>query len=88
LLGVLIDKINAHIDLTEDEMIEFKSHETDRMRGHKPGWFAYITSVVKLEGRMYALDWIRGLTEYSEDDVFPYQLYEVIDCDFKNKIYY
>ena len=68
--------------LTEEELVnivygEFEGVEIiDFITGENNRWTRSVTTIFKYKGKLYALDWEQGLTEY-QDNEFYYQPYEV-----------
>lgn len=74
---IMVNKIENKEKLTEKELKNLVwSHETDREEGENRRWTRTVTSIVKLNGRTFSLDWEEGLTESQENDYYN-QPYEV-----------
>ena len=64
-------------DLSEREFRGLLDYEVDRSYGDNRRWTREVSSILKLCGHLFELDWDEGLTEY-QDDVFFGLPYEVI----------
>jgi hypothetical protein len=62
-----IDKIDAGVELTEDELSEFVGWSSENTEGDSGRWEQYIESIVEYNGRYFSICWERGLTEYQEN---------------------
>ena len=68
---LMVNKILTHEDLTDRELSELVygyAVETDY--GENRRWTRTNTTVVKLLGRYFSVDWEEGLTEYQEDEFY------------------
>lgn len=64
-------------DFSESEMRDlFEMYEVDEVSDGPGRWEEYVTTVIKVCGHLFAIDWERGLTE-SQEDYFGSQPYEV-----------
>ena len=64
-------------DLSEREFRNLLDYEVDRSYGDNRRWTREVSSILKLCGHLFELDWDEGLTEY-QDDVFFDLPYEVV----------
>ena len=64
-------------DLSEREFRNLLDYEVDRSYGDNRRWTREVSSILKLCGHLFELDWDEGLTEY-QDDVFLDLPYEVV----------
>lgn len=68
---LMVNKILTHEDLTDRELSELVygyAVETDY--GENRRWTRTNTTVVKLLGRYFSVDWEEGLTEYQENEFY------------------
>ena len=74
----LEEKIYKGEKLTERELKEIISEcdEVDAITGDIGRWNQWITTIIQIEDKLFAIDWLRGLTEYQENSFFD-QPYEV-----------
>lgn len=82
----LLDKIDAGEELTRRELkilaLEF---DIERIEGDDHRWQREIRSICKLGDRLFAVDWMSGLTEMQEDD-FLEQPFEVEKVAYKKTV--
>jgi hypothetical protein len=73
-------KVLAGQELSEDELgellweLEVEDEVVDPEHGR---WHEYVTTIFAVDGRLFALQWARGLTE-SQEDEFMGQPHEVV----------
>lgn len=84
---------NKEQDFSEEE-IKALIYEGDRvaeLEGNDHRWNREITTVIKIDDKLYAIDWRRGLTEMQDDSYYatPYQVKEktkVVEVTYYEKI--
>lgn len=71
-------KIYNGEELTEDELNEavFNLNEVTTKYGENGRWSRYAETIIKIEDKLFCIEWEQGLTEYQEN-CFEYQPYEV-----------
>lgn len=78
-----VTKLKAGEKLTEDEIatICYNSHEVDEIEGDDHRWAREVTTIVQIDDseNLWAIDWMRGLTEYQENEFYdqPYKVKKV-----------
>ena len=74
----LEEKIYKGEKLTERELRDaaFELEEVDTIEGENRRWGQWMTTIIRIKDKLFAIDWDRGLTEYQEDS-FSEQPYEV-----------
>lgn len=74
----LEEKIYNGEKLTEEELKDavYELEEVDTIKGENGRWDQWITTIIQIKDKLFAIDWLRGLTEYSEH-TFSEQPYEV-----------
>lgn len=69
-------KLDNGEELSESDIkaMTYELDEVHRKEGHDRRWSRSVTSVVELEGKLYAIDWEEGLTENQENEFYnqPY----------------
>jgi hypothetical protein len=75
-LKELIEKFDSGIELTDEELEDFKWYSDNDVDGEQHRWTKDIESIVKYEDRIFSLTWQEGLTENC-DDLFYDQPIEV-----------
>ena len=79
-------KLKHGIDLDELYIKEIVCDSVCEQVFGKSRWYEYVTSIIKIKGEFYAIDWSRGLyIEYQENE-YPYQNKRVKKV-VKDKIY-
>lgn len=84
---IMVQKIDSHEDLTEDELraLVWEHHNVARIEGENRRWSRTVRSVVELCGRYFEVIWEQGLTE-NQDDQFLEQPYEVEQDTYKKVV--
>lgn len=74
----IINRIEKNMDFTEEELEAIVKYgkEVDEIEGEVGRWDQSIQTVVEINERYFAIDWLRGLTEYQMDS-YPFPPYEV-----------
>lgn len=75
----ILAKLNGHTDLTESELKYFvweMGKQVDEIEGEDHRWQREVKTIIEIDGKLYAVDWRRGLTESQESDFWE-QPYEV-----------
>lgn len=74
----LEEKIYKGIELSEGELSEviFECNVVDESYGENGRWNRDVSSIIKIEDKLFCLDWSQGLTE-CQFDLFENQPYEV-----------
>jgi len=73
---LMVEKIDKKEFLTERELSEIRDFSIEDEEGDEGRWTRSITSILKMCGRYFELNWMRGLTEYQENEFYD-QPYEV-----------
>lgn len=76
----LLKKIDAGEKLTESELkILAQEFDIERIEGDDHRWQREIRSICKLGDRLFAVDWMSGLTEMQEDNFWeqPFEVEKV-----------
>lgn len=83
----LLEKIDSGEKLTERELktLIFECVEEDRVEGDDHRWQRSIKSIVNLDSRCFAIDWMQGLTVNQENDFYN-QPYEVTKKTYEKTI--
>jgi len=75
-----VEKIrNNELDFSEDEiesLIDYGNY-IDEFEGDDHRWDREVTTIIELDGKLYAIEWRRGLTEMQDNNYFspaPYQV--------------
>lgn len=83
---IMVAKILNGEKLTEQEIKELTwDYEIEREEGDHGRWTRYVTSIVKLCDKHFAIDWEQGLTEYQENEYYN-QPYEVVKHTYEKTI--
>lgn len=64
------------LDECEIRTIVSESHQVYEMEGEEHRWQREMFTVINLDGELWGINWMRGLTELQEDE-FYYQPYRV-----------
>lgn len=67
-------------ELSEGELSELDDYAIKQFKGENRRWSQSIQSIVEFDGKFYAIDWERGLTE-NQENYFGDQPYEVIPVE-------
>lgn len=73
----LLSKIEKG-ELTECEIrqLVWDCHQVDEIEGDEHRWQREISTIIEIGNRFFRIDWMRGLTEYQENEYWE-QPYEV-----------
>lgn len=72
-----LEKILKGEELSEGELSDLVwDYEVESQDGEHGRWHEYVKTIVELDGKYFAIDWARGLTEMQEHE-FNNQPYEV-----------
>jgi hypothetical protein len=82
---IMVDKIDKKEKLTERELQRLVDYEIEREEGEDRRWTRSISSIIKINGRTFCINWDKGLTEY-QDNVYDEQPYEVKQHRYEKKI--
>lgn len=83
---IMASKILNKEELEEGEIEELVwDYEVDRSTGDNRRWTRTVTSIVKLCGKYFSIDWEEGLTEYQENQYYN-QPYEVVKHTYEKTI--
>lgn len=74
---IMVDKIDNHIDLTEEELERITSFAIETNYGDLTRWSRPATSIIELCERYFQVDWDNGLTENQPDEYWN-QPFEVV----------
>lgn len=67
----ILEKLDRHEDLTEKELKYLVYEcEIDSIEGEDGRWTRSVTTIAKLGGRTFSIDWERGLTEMQESEFY------------------
>lgn len=68
---IMLAKIDAKEDLTEKELSEIVfGYAVDTEYGENRRWTRTVTTIVKLLGRFFSINWEEGLTESQENEFY------------------
>lgn len=73
----ILDKLEKGIELSQNELetlVYYYEHDCQRGEDHR--WTREMKTIINFNGKFYAIDWYKALTE-EQDDEFYYQPYEV-----------
>lgn len=74
-----IARLKAGEELNEDDLktlVQF-GQVVDRIEGEEHRWTRDMTTIIEIDGELYAIEWDRGLTEYQEN-LYCSQPYRVV----------
>lgn len=83
----IFDKLSKSEELTEKE-IDFLVYETkqvDEVEGDDHRWDREMKTILELNGKFFAVDWRKGLTENQENSFYN-QPYEVTKNEYQKTI--
>ncbi len=83
-------KLERGEELTESEITYFLAcmgEPVSEEEGERHRWTEEVHTVTRLNGKLYAVDWERGLTENNENE-YPNQPYEVPNSDIPKPTLY
>lgn len=87
-----IAKLKAGEHLTEKEIMTLicNGYEVDEIEGESGRWTKCMTTIIDVDGQLYAIDWYRGLTEYQENEYYsqPYKVNRVEKVVTRTEIVY
>lgn len=74
----IIKKLKDGEKLSEGEIKDllWNGDEVDEIEGDDHRWQKDMTTIIDIDGQLYAIDWMRGLTECQENE-YLYQPYKV-----------
>ena len=74
----IIKKLKDGEKLSESEIREltWNGDYVDEIEGDDHRWQKEMQTIIDIDGQLYAIDWMRGLTECQEDE-YLYQPYKV-----------
>lgn len=83
----VINKIDTGKELTESELHDmlWRLKQVSEIEGAERRWTRSIRTIFEINGRYFALDWDRGLTERQENE-FWNQPYEVEKKEYSKTI--
>lgn len=61
---------------SEREIRDLLEYEVETIEGDEGRWTRDIETIIEVNGRLFSINWKRGLTEYQEDS-YDYQPVEV-----------
>lgn len=67
---IMVKKIDNYEDLTKRELHMLSEYAIDDEYGENRRWTRSVTSILKLQGRYFRLNWEEGLTKYQENEYF------------------
>lgn len=77
----IINKLKNGENLSECELRElcWSDYVVDEIEGDDHRWQREIETIIDVDGQLYAIDWMRGLTEYQESEFWdqPYKVKKV-----------
>ena len=77
----IINKLKNGEELSECELRElcWSDYMVDEIKGDDHRWQREMTTIIDVNGQLYAIDWMCGLTEYQESEFWdqPYKVKKV-----------
>lgn len=77
----IINKLKNGEELSECELRELcgSDYWVEEIEGDDHRWQREIKTIIDVDGQLYAIDWMRGLTEYQESEFLdqPYKVKKV-----------
>ena len=68
-------------NFTEDEIMGMTygdlGNYVDEINGERNRWTQCVVTIFEVNGRFFAVSWLRGLTEMQENDFYDAKVYEV-----------
>ena len=62
--------------LAGEKTFSEREYEVETIEGDEGRWTRYIETIIEVNGRLFSINWERGLTEYQENS-YDYQPVEV-----------
>lgn len=88
----IYSKLKNGEELSEEEIREliWCGDEVDEIEGDDHRWQKEMQTVIDVDGQLYAIDWMRGLTECQENEYLeqPYKVKKVEKVITKTEITY
>ena len=80
-MKTIINKLKNREKLSEKEIKElvYDGNYVDEIEGDDHRWQKEIQTIIDVDGQLYAIDWMRGLTECQENEFYdqPYKVKRV-----------
>ena len=74
----IIEKLKNGEELSEKEIkkMVYEGNFVDEIEGDDYRWQRDVQTIIDIDGQLYAVDWLMGLTECQENDFFnqPYKV--------------
>lgn len=91
-METIIKKLKNNEELSENEIKElvWEGRFVDEVEGDDHRWQKEIQTIVDIDGQLYAIDWMRGLTECQENEFLeqPYKVERVEEVVTTIKVTY
>lgn len=85
-------KLKNGEELSEDEIrdLTWSGDSVDEIEGDDHRWQKEVQTIIDVDGQLYAIDWMRGLTECQEHGFYdqPYKVKKVEKVITKTEISY